>query len=105
MSRYSARLTRAEQETHQRTLAELAHRRGVLRWVCYASDAEPDPAWPGLWRSETFELLASLPGPLAQRGADILGYEWYIEPDPNRDEEPDETGTNGTARGESVAPY
>ena len=99
MSNADARLARAERAAHQRTLAELARRRGVLRWVCYASDAEPDPAYPGYWRSETFELLLTLPGSLAQRGMAAIGYEWEIEPDPNHDEEPGEAGTNGTARG------
>lgn len=83
MSKTAARLVRAEQATHQRTLAELAARRGVLRWVCYARDAEPDPLFPGYWRSLTFELLASLPPALFQRGAEVVGYEWQIEPDPN----------------------
>ena len=83
----AARLERAEQETHQRVLAELARRRGVLRWVCFASDAEPDPMWPGLWRSETFDMLASLPPALAQKGADALGYLWELEPDPSHDDE------------------
>ena len=86
MSKTAARLTRAEQATHQRTLEELARRRGVLRWVCYAGDAEPDPNWPGLWRSDTFDLLVSLPGTLAKQGMDAIGYEWEIEPDPNHDE-------------------
>ena len=99
MSNADARLARAERAAHQRTLAELVRRRGVLRWVCYASDAEPDPVYPGLWRSETFELLLSLPGSLFQRGVDAIGYVWEIEPDPNHDEEPDEARTNGTARG------
>ncbi len=83
----AARLERAEQETHQRTLAELANRRGVLRWVCYASDAEPDPLWPGLWVSPTLELLLSLPPALQQRGANAIGYQWDVEPDPNHDDE------------------
>ena len=83
----AARLERAEQATHQRTLAELAQRRGVLRWVCFASDAEPDPAWPGFWQSATFDMLASLPPALAKQGMDAIGYEWQIEPDPNHDDE------------------
>ena len=87
MSRTAARLLRAEQETHKRTLAELAKRRGVLRWVCYAQDAEPDPAYPGFWRSETFNLAASLPSSLIQQGMEALGYSWDIEPDPNHDDE------------------
>lgn len=95
MSRTAARLTRAEQETHQRTLAELARRRGVLRWVCYASDAEPDPMYPGYWRSPTFDLLTSLPASLAQGGMKAIGYEWDIEPDPqDHDEAQNATGTN-----------
>lgn len=89
MSKTAARVSRAEQATHQRTLAELARRRGVLKWVCYASDAEDDPAYPGYWRSETFELLVSLPSSLAQQGMNAVGYEWFIEPDPNHDEEQD----------------
>jgi len=89
MSKAAARLTRAEQATHQRTLAELARRRDVLKWVCYASDAEPDPAYPGFWRSETFDLLTSLPPSLVQRGMEAIGYTWDIEPDPNHDEEQD----------------
>ena len=87
MSKTAARLLRAEQAGHQRTLAELAQRRGVLRWVCFASDAEPDPVYPGFWRSDTFDLLVSLPPALGQRGAEALGYEWQIEPDPNHDDE------------------
>lgn len=85
----ASRLLRAEQATHQRTLAELAKRRGVLRWVCYAGDAEPDPVCPGFWRSDTFDLLLSLPPALAGRGGDAIGFEWVIEPDPNHDDEPD----------------
>ena len=73
MSKTAARLERAELRTHQRTLDELAKRRGVLRWVCYASDAEPDPAWPGYWRSPTFDLLASLPASLDKRAMAISG--------------------------------
>ena len=87
MSKTAARLERAEQAGHQRTLEELAKRRGVLRWVCFASDAEPDPVYPGFWRSDTFDLLASLPPSLGHRGAEALGYEWQIEPDPNHDDE------------------
>lgn len=83
----AARLARAEQESHQRTLEELAKRRGVLRWVCYASDAEPNPHYPGYWRSDTFDLLAGLPPSLLQRGMDNIGYEWEIEPDPSHDDE------------------
>ena len=81
MSKTAARLTRAEQETHRRVLAELANRRGVLRWVCFAGDAEPDPAWPGYWRSETFDMLVSLPPSLSKQGMDAIGYEWEIEPE------------------------
>ena len=66
---------------------ELARRRGVLRWVCFASDAEPDPAWPGFWQSATFDMLASLPPALAKQGMDAIGYEWAIEPEPNHDDE------------------
>ena len=73
---------RAEQAGHQRTLAELAQRRGVLRWVCYASDAEPFPNEPGFWRSDTFDLLANLPGELIERGMEAIGYIWEIEPEP-----------------------
>ena len=87
MSRTAARLTRAEQETHKRTLAELTKRRGVLRWVCYADDAEPDPVYPGFWRSETFELLSSLPSSLIQQGMDAIGYIWEIEPEPGSENE------------------
>ena len=87
MSKTAARLLRAEQAGHQRTLAELAQRRGVLRWVCFASDAEPDPVYPGFWRSDTFDLLASLPPSLGQRGAETIGYEWEIEPDPRSENE------------------
>ena len=83
----AARLERAEQETHQRVLAELARRRGVLRWACYASDAEPDPIWPGQWVSPTLELLLSLPPALQQRGADAIGYVWFVEPEPDNDDE------------------
>lgn len=89
MSKTAARLTRAEQNGHRRVLAELAKRRGVLRWVCYASDAEPDPNARGHWRSPTFELFVSLPESLIEQAMNAIGYEWYIEPDPNRDEEPD----------------
>lgn len=81
MSKTAARLERAELRTHQRTLDELARRRGVLRWVCFASDAEPDPVH--LWRSETFELLVSLPPQLMKQGMDAIGYEWWIEPEPD----------------------
>ena len=87
MSKTAARLLRAEQAGHQRTLGELAKRRGVLRWVCVASDAEPDPVYPGFWRSATFDMLASLPPALAQKGADALGYLWELEPDPSHDDE------------------
>lgn len=99
MSKTAARLTRAEQATHQRTLEELAARRGVLRWVIFAQDAEPDPLFPGYWRSPTLDLLMSLPPALAQRGGEAIGWEWKIEPGPNHDEEQGEAGTNGTARG------
>ena len=88
MSRTAARLTRAEQNGHQRVLAELATRRGVLRWVCYASDAEPDPNARGYWRSPTFELFLSVPEPLLEQAMASIGYEWNIEPEPNHDEEP-----------------
>ena len=87
MGKTAARLTRAEQASHQRTLEELAQRRGVLRWVCYVGDAEPDPVYPGYWRSETFELLVSLPPSLNQRGLEAIGYEWNIEPEPDNDDE------------------
>ena len=83
----AARLERAEQETHQRVLAELARRRGVLRWVCYASDAEPDPMWPGQWHSQTWDMLATLPNSLLQRGLEAIGYEWFVEPTPDNDDE------------------
>ena len=86
MSKTAARLERAELRTHQRTLDELAKRRGVLRWVCYASDAEPDLAWPGYWRSPTFDLLASLPASLDKRAMEAIGYKWSIEPELNHDE-------------------
>jgi len=86
MSKTAARLTRAEQASHQRTLEELAQRRGVLRWVCYAGDAEPDPLYPGYWRSATFELLVSLPYSFSQRGLEAVGYEWNIQPEPDNDE-------------------
>lgn len=88
MSKNGARLARAEQETHRRTLEELARRRGVLRWVCYASDAEPDPARPGYWRSPTFELFLNVPEPLLEQAVEAIGYESYIEPEPNHDDEP-----------------
>ena len=68
-----ARLARAEEATHQRTLEELAQRRGVLRWVCYAEDAEPDPARPGKWRSETYDLIFSLPDKLVSQGFQAVG--------------------------------
>lgn len=87
MSKTAARLLRAEQAGHQRTLGELAKRRGVLRWVCVASDAEPDPVYPGFWRSATFDMLASLPPALARQGMDAIGYEWEIEPAPDNDDE------------------
>lgn len=87
MSKHSARLTRAEQESHQRILEELAQRRDVLRWVVFASDAEPDLNYPGYWRSETFDLLAGLPSSLIQRGMEAIGYEWDIQPEPSHDEE------------------
>lgn len=86
MSKTAARLTRAEQATHQRTLEELKKRRGVLRWICYASDAEPNKDHPGFWESETFDLFISLPSSLAQQGMDAIGYEWDIKPDPDHDE-------------------
>lgn len=89
MSRTAARLTRAEQNGHQRVLAELAKRRGVLRWVCYASDAEPDPNARGCWRSPTYELFLSVPEPLLEQAVVAIGYEFGIEPDPNHDDEQD----------------
>ena len=77
----AARLARAEQESHQRALDELARRRGVLRWVVFARDAQPDPNAPGYWRSDTLELLAGLPVALMPRGLEAIGdEEWIVEP-------------------------
>lgn len=90
MSKIAARLTRAEQNSHQRILDELAKRRGVLRWVCYASDAEPDPARPGHWRSPTYELFLNVPDSLLGQAVVAIGYELdIVEPEPNHDDEPD----------------
>lgn len=88
MSKHSARLTRAEQATHQRVLAELAQRYGYFRLVCYARDAEPDPTRPGKWRSETVELAFGLPEAMLEQAMEAVGYQgWEVEPDPNHDAE------------------
>lgn len=87
----AARLTRAEQNGHQHILDELAKRPGFLRWAIFAIDAEPDPARPGEWRSDTVELLASLPFPLRERAMELVdGGPGYVDvyPDPNHDDEP-----------------
>ena len=86
MGKTSARLLRAEQASHQRTLEELAKRRGVLRFVVYAGDAEPHPGYPGAWRSATVELIESLPPELNERALDAIGYSWAILPEPDNDE-------------------
>lgn len=90
MSRPAARLLRAEQAAHQRTLDELAKRRGFLRWAIFARDAEPDPAQPGEWRSDTVDLILSLPSSMTARALelvdDLAGGVW-ICPEPNHDAE------------------
>lgn len=102
MVKHSARLARAEQEGYQRTLDELARRRGVLRWVIFASDAQPDPARPGEWTSDTLELLASLPDGLKARGMEVMGDAGEIVVKPY-DEEPDEVGTPSARAGQALA--
>lgn len=82
MSRTAARLERAEQATHQRTLAELRRRRGWLRFVVYARDAEPHPDFPGYWRSETADMITDLPPALNQQALDIIDFLWTVEPEP-----------------------
>lgn len=83
MSRAATRLDRAEQQNHQRVLAELRNRRGVLRFVVFAADAEPAPDAPGEWRSDTAELVASLPDALVAEALDIIGFQgWTVEPEP-----------------------
>ena len=83
MSRAAARLARAEQQNHQRVLAELRNRRGVLRFVVFAADAEPALDAPGEWRSDAVDLLNSLPDALVAEALDIIGYQgWTVEPEP-----------------------
>ncbi len=81
MSKTGARVARAEQRTHRRVLEELRQRRGFLRCVVFAADAEPAPDAPGEWRSDTVELLNSLPDALLPEALDAIGWEgWTVEP-------------------------
>lgn len=96
MSKTAARLTRAEQASYQRILNELAQRRGVLRFVVFARDAEPDPDYPGYWRSATADMITNLPLELNERALDAIGFLWTIEPEPDNDDEGTElNGWNG----------
>ena len=81
MSNTAARVARAELRAHQRVLAELRQRRGVLRCVVFAADAEPAPDTPGEWRSDTVELLNSLPDALLPEALAAIGWDgWTVEP-------------------------
>ncbi len=81
MSKTAARVARAELRAHRRVLAELRQRRGVLRYVVFAADAEPAPGAPGEWRSDTVELLNSLPDALLPEALEAMGFSgWTVEP-------------------------
>ena len=87
MGKTAARLTRAEQASHQRTLKILRERRGYIRAACYARDAKPVEGSPGKFTSDTVELLFSLPEDMLPEALEAVGYTgWEVEPDPSRDE-------------------
>ena len=81
MSKTAARIARAELRAHRRVLDELRQRRGVLRCVVFAADAEPAPDAPGEWRSDTVELLNSVPTALLPEALEAVGFAgWTVEP-------------------------
>jgi len=87
MGKTAARLTRAEQASHQRTLKILRERRGYLHMVCYARDAEPVEGSPGKFTSDTVELLFSVPEDMLSEAVEAVGYKgWEVEPYPSHDE-------------------
>ena len=69
--KHDARLTQLEENANRATLAELAKRKGTLKWVIYAMDATQDDA--GNWRSETLRLLSGLPFELYGDALEAIG--------------------------------